>query len=397
MRNVFKKLGAVMLLLMMVAGCGKSEIPSVTLDSNLPKDAGTVLAASAPVVSVEPSESEAKAGNVEITYIDVGQGDSILITSDGESMMIDTGTNASGMKLRKTLRDRKITELEYLVLTHPDADHIGSAPVVLDEVDVKAVLMPEYEKSSQCYIRTMEAMQFQGIKPEQPVPGIEYSLGSCSFKILGPIYMYDDPNDCSIALMLTCGSKNVLFTGDAEFREESDLVDLWAYDLKTDVYKAGHHGSRSSSNENFMEYVQPEFTVISCGTGNDYGHPHAEALQEIQNTGSRLLRTDLQGDITCVCDGETILWSVDPINDFTPGNPSETSKTETATPVTMQPETKTETPSGTTYILNTNSMKFHVPSCESVSKMSEKNKAYSKKSRDELIAEGYSPCGVCKP
>ena len=289
MRNVFKKLGAVLLLLMMGMGCGKKDAPKVTLESNLPKDSGTVLAASAPVVAAKPSDSEGLSGNVEITYIDVGQGDSILITSDGESMMIDTGTNASGMKLRKVFRDRGISELSYLVLTHPDADHIGSAPVVLDEVDVKAVLMPEYEKSSQCYIRTMEAMQFHGINPEQPVPGIEYSLGSCSFKILGPIYMYDDPNDCSIALMLTCGSKNFLFTGDAEFREESDLVDLWAYDLKTDVYKAGHHGSRSSSNASFMEYVHPEFTVISCGTGNDYGHRHKEALSEIQETEADFL------------------------------------------------------------------------------------------------------------
>ena len=298
--------------------------------------------------SSEGQYSAVDAGTMEVHFLDVGQGDCTLIICDGQSMLIDTAEDEKGTAIQYYLVEQGVEELDYLILTHPDSDHIGSADVIITKFHIDHILMPDYGKDNRTYERMMDAMEYKGVKAEIVGPdagdGVEqsgessqaqadtsqspassaqngytwttgdsFTLGSAVCTILGPTDTYDDPNNASIALLIEHGENRFLFTGDAEKKAEKDILEscsLKGISLWADVYKVGHHGSNTSSCEELLDAVSPQYTVISCGKDNSYGHPQEETLEKFAKRGIEVYRTDEQGNIVAISDGTQITWEL---------------------------------------------------------------------------------------
>lgn len=253
---------------------------------------------------------------MEVHFLEVGQGDATLIICGDATMLIDCSVEDYGTKIQNYLQKRGITQLDYLILTHPDSDHIGGAPVIIQKFDIKQVFMSDFVKDNKFYdkvINTLKGREFSWITPQV---GSTWELGEARFTIVGPAEKYDNPNDSSLSLILTHGDNTFLFTGDTQEAAEKDMVERdgeeISYDLLADVYKAGHHGSRTSSCKEFLDAVNPTYAVISCGEGNSYGHPHAATLNEFRSRGIKVFRTDEQGSIIATSDGTKIMWNCAP-------------------------------------------------------------------------------------
>lgn len=204
-------------------------------------------------------QDPARAANpdmMEVHYMDVGQGDATLITCGGHAMLIDAGDDTKGTAIQNYLQKRKIKELDYLILTHPDADHIGGAPVIITKFNIDKVFVSNYEKDTKTYQKLIQALDDKRLKYTTPAVGSEYALGTATITILAPNGKYDDPNEASIACVIQNGDNRFLFTGDAGEEAEKDMIDS-GEKLAADVYKAGHHGSKYSSSSEFMKAVKP--------------------------------------------------------------------------------------------------------------------------------------------
>jgi len=333
------------------------------------------------------TSSAADADKVEVHFIDVGQGDATLIISGEHSMLIDAGDETKGTAIQNYLQKRNIQKLDYLVLTHPDADHIGGAPVIITKFDIDTVFVSNYEKDNNTYRKLIQALDNKRLNGVTPEVGSQYMLGTAQITILGPNKTYDNPNDASLALMIQNGDNKFLFTGDAEEAAEKDIQEAQT-DLSADVYHAGHHGSRTSTSQEFFAAVCPSYAVISCGEENSYGHPHAETLNTFRANGVKVYRTDEQGSIIATSDGKEISWSCSPSETWLAGEPTKAFAADGNAAAALQ---------ATTYICNKNTKKFHDPACSSVNEMSEKNKLAVTLSREEVIAQGYVPCKRCNP
>ena len=241
-------------------------------------------------------------GELWVRFIDVGQADCILVMSKDEVMLIDTGDLDDDYtdKIIKYIENFGITEIDYLVLTHPDSDHIGGAPEIIDRFVIKNCIMPDYAKSTKIYENTIAALEREeGVNVIESVPGYTFSVGEASCKVLAPLDEYDDANEISAVIRLDFGERSILFTGDAEKDSEADMVERYsAAELKVDVLKSGHHGSSTSSSEAFLNKVDPDYAVISAGVGNSYGHPHSETVERYEKHGITVYRTDIHGTVT---------------------------------------------------------------------------------------------------
>lgn len=261
-------------------------------------------------------------GVLEVHFLDVGHGDSTLIVCGEYAMMIDCGDAAQGEKLQNYLTEQEVTRLDYLVLTHPDKDHIGGAPAILNEFPVGQVFQPDYKKGSETEEYLWQTLADRQIHAVLPEVGAEYQLGEAWFTILGPVGRYEESNDCSIALLLHFGANTFLFTGDAEKAAEKDMLENSekpGLSLKADVYQVGHHGSKSSSKKKFLSAVSPEFAVISCDYKGEKKNPDAEVLERLREAGVKVFRTDEQGTVTALSDGKNITWSCEPSESWAAG------------------------------------------------------------------------------
>ena len=229
-------------------------------------------------------------------------------------------------------------------------------------------------------------------------------MGSADFTVLGPISKAESNNNNSIVVKVKYKDTSFLLSGDAESEEEQEIADSGA-DLKSDVYHAGHHGSNTSSSNEWLKKISPEYVVISCGKDNTYGHPHREVLDEFKKIGAKVYRTDEQGSIVVSSDGVKLSWNVKPSDTWKSGyenagtGDAVKNKADTL-PQKNMVEDKTTEPGNSlemTYILNNNSLKFHYPDCKSVPKIKDKNKEEVRTTRDELIKRGYEPCKICNP
>ncbi len=361
-------------------------------------------------------------GSMEVHFMDVGQGDATLIVCEGEAMLIDAGDDSKGTAVQYYLTQHGVDSLKYLVLTHPDADHIGGADVIVTKFDIGTVFesyykKPDYHKTSD---ELAKALSYRYMNPVIPTAGSSYNLGGAAFTFVGPIGYSEEPNNASLALVLQYGSIRFLFTGDAEFEEESAILNS-GYDIKADVYKAGHHGSRTSSNDFFLRAVMPDYAVISCGI-NDYGHPHNEALQRLYNVGAEIFRTDQSGNIIASTDGSTITWNTfqsgsgsygnnsynndSYVNDSYGNNSYENDSYENssygydsygnnAVAENDTPDTGSEKK---WYYAVTTSGYFHQSPCEKIRDGENPQTHYwIETTRDELIDMGLRPCHYCNP
>lgn len=248
--------------------------------------------------------------NFEVHYIDVGQGDCSLIICDGMSLLIDAGENGHETDIINYLRLLGIKKLDYIIATHQHSDHIGGLPEVMEEFGADNIIMPRLTKAqtptNSTYKAFLKAVQASDAKVIASKVGASYSLGSATFDILGPVTNdAEDINSMSVVTKVTYGENTFMFTGDAESDEEKEVVETGA-DLDCDVLKVGHHGSYTSSCKEFLNAVTPEICVISCGTGNDYGHPHDKAVNRIKKHTDEIYRTDICGSIVFESDGKNL-------------------------------------------------------------------------------------------
>ena len=342
---------------------------------------------------------------MEVHFIDVGQGDATLITCDGEAMLIDAGDNSKGTTVQYYLKKQGVDSLKYLILTHPDADHIGGADVIVTKYDIGTVFesyykKPAYHKASD---ELAKALSYRYMTPIVPAAGNAYNLGEASFTFIGPIGYSDEPNNASLALILQYGNVRFLFTGDAESEEESAIINS-GYDIKADVYKVGHHGSKSSSNDYFLRAVMPRYAVISCGV-NEYGHPNSEVLQRLYNVGASIYRTDQSGNITAITDGINISWSAAQSGSDSFGGDNTTSLNDSVTitshsngDIAPQNEVNEANSEKKWYYVVTTSGYFHQSPCEKIREGENPQTHYwYEGTRDELIAKGLKSCRYCNP
>lgn len=256
--------------------------------------------------------SDGELGEVEYHFIDVGQGDATLIRTPDGDILIDAGENSAEEDLKNYLDLCGVDVLYYAIFTHPDSDHIGGADMVLAEYEVLNVIKPELEKDTQVYKRMMSAIEAEGCTVYNALPGETYSLGEFDMFIFGPDPNNKklDSNNSSIVLKAIWGNTTAMLTGDAEKpAEESILATFSAADLGSMLLKMGHHGSETSSTEEWLAAVKPTIAVISCGKNNQYGHPHAKVLDRIKKyVGESIYRTDELGSIVFVTDGETFIY-----------------------------------------------------------------------------------------
>lgn len=335
-----------------------------------------------------------------VEYIDVGQGDAALVQCDGHYMLIDGGPADASSVIYAILKKNKIQSLDYMIATHPDADHIGGLSGVLNYASVDYCFCPVTVYDTETFDSLLKYLAKHGQSVTVPHAGAKLSLGSASVELLGPIRMSSESNNNSIITKVTYGSNSFLFMGDAETEEEQAVI-FAGKNLKCDVLKVGHHGSRSSTSQSLIKNAKPKYAVISVGD-NLYGHPTSAVLNRLYNSGVQIYRTDMQGDIVCTSDGNNITFSTEKnVADdklWISGDNKTTSGQKAYSNMQSQVvSSENSVSSEVTYVLNTNSKKFHLPTCSSVSDMSPKNRQDVSASRDELISRGYSPCKRCNP
>lgn len=325
-----------------------------------------------------------ESGSFTIHFIDVGQADSALVTCDGHSMLIDGGNADDSNLVYSVLQRETDGHLDYVVGTHAHEDHIGglSGAFEADTADVTFCPVTEYDSKAFRNFKTRADERGGGITI--PAVGATFTLGEATVTVVAVNSVPEDTNNTSIVIRIVYGDTSFLFTGDAEQETEEKILES-GQDIESTVLKVGHHGSSTSTSQAFLDAVSPTYAVISCGKDNSYGHPHSETLAKLASAGVEVFRTDELGDIYCTSDGTEVTFSYGEYH-----KDSDTSAAEIEEP--QQPDTV-----AATYILNTNSRKFHRPDCSSAFQISDANREKYTGTREELIEQGYTPCGYCKP
>ncbi|GFP75204.1 ComEC/Rec2 family competence protein [Clostridium fungisolvens] len=288
MKKLFKlPLILILLLSLFIVGC-----------SNLKKD---TITSNTPNTSIS--------GKLVVHYIDVGQGDSILIQTKEKNFLIDAGPKENEDKLLSYLKKINIKRLDYVVATHPHEDHIGGMTNIIKTYDIGKFYAPKVTNTTKTFQNMLLALKDKNMNINVLKPGMggDIDLGeNTKVEVFSPnSSKYDDLNNYSPIIKVTYGKNSFLFTGDAEKLEETEVLQK-KYDIKADVLKVGHHGSSSSTGKDFLSKVSPSVAVISCGKGNDYGHPHKETLKTLEDAKVKVYRTDLSGTIVITSDGNNI-------------------------------------------------------------------------------------------
>ena len=305
----------------------------------------------------------------EVHFIDVGQADATLILCDDEAMLIDGGNTKDSSLIYTYLKEHNVDVIDYMICTHAHEDHVGGLAGALNYAQVGTVYAPVTSFDSEAFGDFLKYVQRQNRTVTIPDVNTEFMFGTARCTIFGVNTIEgDDPNNTSIVLRVDYGETSFLFSGDNETIVEEIILKSGA-DINCTVIKVPHHGSDTSLSDGWLRSANPQYAVISVGENNSYGHPSESTLKKLENAGVQIYRTDLRGHIVCRSDGQTVIFETESAK-----NPGEYS-----------------------YVLNTNTMKFHYPECSSVNQMKEKNKAYVVSSREELLQQGYAPCGNCHP
>ena len=242
-----------------------------------------------------------------VYMLDVGQGDCIFIDNGDKDIIIDAGPGDVSNTIAAQLSSVGADEIEYMFISHCDADHIGGADDIIKAFDVKNVVMSEDKRTTKTYKQFVSAMENKNITPVFAIKDDVFDVGEAHIEILSPdTEKYEDVNEKSLVMLINFDGAKYLFTGDADNLIESKLLDGYSAEkLDCDLLKVGHHGSRTSSSEAFLDVVSPKFSLISVGQDNSYGHPHARTLNLLTKFSEKIFRTDIDGMITiCEKDGE---------------------------------------------------------------------------------------------
>lgn len=246
-------------------------------------------------------------GEVRVHFIDVGQGDCILIEGGGEAVLIDAGENDKGDEVLGYLDSIGVDKIDLAAGTHPHSDHTGGMDTVLEGMPVGRLMLSDVPDSivptTRTYLDLLDAAERAGTEMFYGYPGDQAAVCGGVLSVLGPVEDYEDLNNESLVIRFDYGESSFLFTGDQEADAEEDLLASGA-DVDADILKAGHHGSSTSSSAAFLAAVSPEAAVIECGEGNEYGHPHLEVLERLEAASVNVYRTDLDGSVVVTTSGD---------------------------------------------------------------------------------------------
>lgn len=352
-------------------------------------------------------------GNLIVHFIDVGQGDCEFIElPNGETILIDAGETDQGETVVTYLENLEVETINYVIATHPHSDHIGGFPEVFEAFQIETVYMPDATSDTYAYENLLDSIEAEGCDVISATAGMTITEDSdleLTVNIIAPISdSYDDANNYSVVTKIEYCYNSFIFMGDAEESVEEEIL-ASGVDVSADVIKVGHHGSKTSSSEAFVNAVCPVYAVIEVGEDNSYGHPHEVTLETYDSVGAKVYRTDESGSIIIESDGQTLTATeVGTVEATSSDDEVETYLDENGDPVPVETQTTTITievddedygddDDDYKWVLNTNSKKIHTPDCEYGQSMSDSNREYSNSTVAELEAEGYSPCKSCNP
>lgn len=258
-------------------------------------------------VSAETNVKEDVLGKIELHFLDVGQGDSTLvILPNNKTMLIDAGKREYGTSVVNYIKKLNISKIDYLVMTHPDADHIGGMSTVINNFDIGTIYMSDVTSTTKTFEDLLLNIDSKGLTIST-LKANDIILESDDFNVtlLSPIKKYSDNNDMSLVIHITYMNNSFLLMGDAGTKVENDILNSNS-NIIADLIKIGHHGSSYSSNTKFIEKVSPQFAIISCGKDNQYGHPSSQILEILEKNGVKVYRTDEVRNIIAISDGNSI-------------------------------------------------------------------------------------------
>ena len=348
-----------------------------------------------PTVQVSAAEASSPETTMAVHFLDVGQGLSILVQSKGQNLLYDGGDRSHSSFVVSYLQDQNISSIDYLISSHYDEDHVAGLVGCLS-----------YYQDTRIYQSFEDQVAAQGLSVQHPAVGTEYPFGSGKFTVLSPSTISSNDNDNSVAIKLENGNNSFVFTGDAESAEEEAICNS-GIDLSCDVIVPGHHGSATATTWDFLQKTVPEYAIISCGTGNSYGHPHKDTMDKLSDMGIQVFRTDKQGTVIAVSNGNSIQWNQNPCNDYSAGNESDTG-TQPSSAYTAQDSSSygTDTQAADTQVQDTapavqetgdmvwisaTGSKYHrIPNCGNMNP----NNA-TEMTRSQAEAAGYGACKKC--
>jgi len=357
--RLFGWLSVLVLTLLVVSACSpKPQSTSNIVPSTVSSSSKSTLSkttTSQILTTSTTTQPQPTASILTVYFIDVGQGDSILLDQGTTEILIDGGTGQTNVA--NYIKQYIDGSLEAIVATHPDADHIGGLAAVLNAFKVNDVWTNGESTTSTTYKTFISAIQTNGATTHIVKRGDTISENTLTFSVLNPSSLTGDTNNDSVVLNLKYGSIDFLFTGDAEQPAETSMLASGVVQ-HADILKVGHHGSRTASSSQFLSVVKPDAAIYSCGLGNSYGHPHQETITALLNIGATIYGTDVDGTVLVTTDGNT--YNVQTQKQYIAIKPSITPTTNVSTPIMTTTKTTTTTSSTTTPAVTTTSTPVNV-------------------------------------
>ena len=340
-------------------------------------------------------------GDMAVHFINVGQGLAILVQSGGENLLYDGGNRAHADEVVQYLKNQQIETIDYMISSHYDEDHLGGLVKCLDNFEVEHVLGSDYVHTSELFNTFMNTATAHALIVEYPSVGDAYEFGTGSFTVMAPDGISQNSNDNSVVIRLVNGNNSFMFMGDAEETSEQDMIST-GMNLDCDVLSLGHHGSASSTTWDLLEASTPSWAVISCGQDNSYGHPSAETMGKLKDMDIPVFRTDDQGTVIALSDGNVISWNQEPCNDYASGSEkkgSDSSSSQTAeysgndatvSESEAEEVSDSDTQERMVWISATGSKYHSKPDCGNMNP----NKA-TQETEAQALSQGYEACKKC--